>query len=211
MKLEDLLGKDLYAQVQAKIDEANAKEEDKLKHIRYADLSEGEYVGKGKHDAEIDKLNGLLTGKDAELAQANSLIEELKKGTKGNEELQGKITAYTAQVAELQKQLEETKIKSAVKVALLADKAIDVDYLTFKLNEKLNAEGKKLELDDNGNVKDWKGYSESLHTSFPNMFESSSIKKIDENKLPGSDDERKSEPTSLADALRMQFEQGTNT
>lgn len=211
MKLEDLLGKDLYAQVQAKIDEANAKEEDKLKHIRYADLSEGEYVGKGKHDAEIDKLNGLLSGKDAELAQANSLIEELKKGTKGNEELQGKITSYTAQVAELQKQLEETKMKSAIKVALLADKAIDVDYLTFKLNEKLNAEGKKLELDDNGNVKDWKTYSDGLHTSFPNMFESSSAKKIDENKLPGSDDERKSEPTSLADALRMQFEQGTNT
>ena len=47
MKLEELLGADLYAQVKAKLDEVNANEPDKLKHVRYADLSEGEYVGKG--------------------------------------------------------------------------------------------------------------------------------------------------------------------
>lgn len=35
MKLEELLGADLYAQVKAKLDEANAKEPDKLKHVRY--------------------------------------------------------------------------------------------------------------------------------------------------------------------------------
>lgn len=51
MKLEELLGEELYAKVQEKLDAANAEEPDKLKHIRYADLSEGEYVGKGKHDA----------------------------------------------------------------------------------------------------------------------------------------------------------------
>ena len=55
MKLEDLLGKELYAQVQAKLDEVNAKEPDKLKHVRYADLSEGEYVGKGKYESEVEK------------------------------------------------------------------------------------------------------------------------------------------------------------
>ena len=49
MKLEELLGADLYAQVKAKLDEVNANEPDKLKHARYADLSEGEYVGKGKY------------------------------------------------------------------------------------------------------------------------------------------------------------------
>ena len=40
MKLEDLLEKGLYEQVKAAIYTANAKEPDKLKHIRYADLSE---------------------------------------------------------------------------------------------------------------------------------------------------------------------------
>lgn len=46
MKLEELLGADLYAQVKSKLDEVNANEPDKLKHVRYADLSEGEYGGK---------------------------------------------------------------------------------------------------------------------------------------------------------------------
>ena len=48
MKLEELLEKELYAQVKAAIDAANAKEPDKLKHIRYADLSEGNYISKEK-------------------------------------------------------------------------------------------------------------------------------------------------------------------
>ena len=34
MKLEDLLGEDLWKQVKEKIDEKNANEADKLKHIR---------------------------------------------------------------------------------------------------------------------------------------------------------------------------------
>lgn len=46
MTLEKLLGAELYSQVQAKIEEVNSKESDKLKHVRYADLSEGNYVGK---------------------------------------------------------------------------------------------------------------------------------------------------------------------
>lgn len=59
MTLEELLGADLYSQVQAKIDEVNNKETDKLKHVRYADLSEGNYVGKdgccGYNQMEIEK------------------------------------------------------------------------------------------------------------------------------------------------------------
>ena len=155
MKLEELLGADLYAQVKAKLDEVNANEPDKLKHVRYADLSEGEYVGKGKYDSEIEKLNNIISGKDKELTTANDLIVQLKKGTKGNEELQGKITTYETQVSDLQKQLAETKMKSAIKVALLSEKAVYVDYLTFKLNEKLKEKGETLELDENDNIKGW--------------------------------------------------------
>lgn len=132
MKLEELLGEELYKQVAAKIDEKNAGEPDKLKHIRYADLSEGEYVGKGKYDSEIEKLNNIISGKDTELTTANDLIAELKKGTKGNEELQGKITGYEAQVEQLQKQLAETKLKSAIKVALLSETGINQVYKQTK-------------------------------------------------------------------------------
>ena len=78
MTLQELLGEELYKQVQAKLDEVNGKEPDKLKHIRYADLSEGNYVGKGKYDADIEKLNNLISGKDAELTTANTPLQSLR-------------------------------------------------------------------------------------------------------------------------------------
>lgn len=215
MKLEELLGADLYAQVKAKLDEANAKEPDKLKHVRYADLSEGEYVSKGKYDSEIEKLNNLLSGKDTELTTANNLIADLKKGTKGNEELQGKITGYETQVADLQKQLQETKVKSAIKVALLSEKAVDVDYLTFKLNEKLKEKGETLELDENDNIKGWADKLSGLKTQFPTMFESSSkggdgYKPLGDGKIPGTEGDRgRTDPKDLAEALQQQFEATT--
>lgn len=180
MKLEELLGSELYAQVQAKLDEVNGKEPDKLKHVRYADLSEGEYVGKGKHDA----LQAKFDGQTAELEKANNLIAQLKKDTKGNEELQGKITTYEGQVSDLQKQLADTKMKSAIKVALLEAQANDIDYLMYKLNEKLNEKGETLELDDNENIKGWDAQLESLKTQFPNMFNEEQNRRIEPNKLP---------------------------
>ena len=201
MKLEELLGAELFAQVQAKLDEVNGKEPDKQKHVRYADLSEGEYVGRGKHDA----LQAKYDSQSEELATANTLIAELKKGTKGNEELQGKITAYEGQVADLQAELAETKLKSAIKVALLSEKAVDIDYLTFKLEEKLKEKGETLELDENDNIKSWDSQLEGLKTQFPTMFESGT-KKIEPNRLPNGDPDNKTEPKSLEEALKFQYE-----
>lgn len=208
MKLEELLGAELYAQVQAKLDEVNGKEPDKLKHVRYADLSEGDYVAKGKYDA----LQVKYDGQTQELTSANELITQLKKGTKGNEELQGKISAYETQVTDLQNQLAETKMKAAIKVALLSEKAVDVDYLTFKLNEKLKEKGETLELDENDNIKGWSDKLSGLKTQFPNMFETSATggdkKIIDPNKLPDGDDGKtltKSELLKKPYAERLQI------
>ena len=201
MKLEELLGAELYAQVQTKLDEVNGKEPDKLKHVRYADLSEGEYVGKGKHDA----LQAKFDSQTEALATANTLIAELKKGTKGNEELQGKITAYEGEVADLKQELADTKLKSAIKVALLSEKAVDVDYLTFKLNEKLKEKGETLELDENDNIKGWAAQLEGLKTQFPTMFNVGK-KEIDSKRLPESNHDNEAEPKSLEEALKIQYE-----
>ena len=167
------------------INEYNGNEANKDKQIKIGNLGTGEYVGKGKYDA----LQELVTGKETELKTANELIAELKKGTKGNEELQKKIGDYDSQVAELQQQLQETKIKSAIKVALLSEKANDVDYLTFKLNEKLNEKGETLELDENDNIKGWKDKIEGLKIQFPSMFTSATDgrKVLDDGKLPNTD------------------------
>lgn len=167
----------------------NGNEANKENQIKVANLGSGEYVGKGKHDALAESLKG----KEAELLSANELIAELKKGTKGNEELQGKITGYETQVADLQAQLQETKIKAAVKVALLSEKAVDVDYLTYKLNEKLKEKGETLTLDENDNIKGWDALKDGLKTQFPTMFESasgSSMRVLGDNTLPAGNGNR---------------------
>lgn len=165
MKLEELLGAELYAQVKAKLDEVNGNEPDKLKHVRYADLSEGEYIGKGKHEA----LQAKFDSQAQELVSANELIAELQKGTKGNEALQTKITEYESQVAQLQEALEKTQIENAIQLALRDAKAVDPDYLAFKLKEKYSAD--ELKLGEDGKIKGMDDKLAGLKTQFPNQFE----------------------------------------
>lgn len=182
--LKAILGDDLYKQFEEKVNAHNGNEANKDKQIKIGNLGSGEYVGKGKHDSEIEKLNALLSGKDTELQTANNLIAELQKATKGNEEMQGKFTEYQNQVAQLQAQLAETKVKAALKVALLSEKALDIDYLTYKVNEKLKGEGKALELDENENIKGWDDILSGLKTQFPTQFEKANSIQVDPNPLP---------------------------
>ena len=134
-------------------------------------------------DVRYGKLKTDFEGKSKELTEANNLIAELKKSNKGNEDMQGKITAYETQVGELQKELRQTKLDAAIKVALLSEKAMDVDYMTFKLKEK-----GELELDENDHIKDWENKITALKTQFPNQFENSGSKKIEEHKLDRTDE-----------------------
>lgn len=198
--LKEVLGEDLFKQFETALNAHNGNEANKDKQIKLANLSSGEYVGKGKYDA----LQALLDGKTTELDTANGLIAELKKGTKGNEELQGKISGYETQVADLQKQLAETKLKSAIKVALLSENVSDVDYVTYKLECKLKDENKTLELDENDNIKAWNDILSGLKTQLPTQFETSTSKKIAEHKLEQGDDNNKSTVTK-EDFSRMGY------
>lgn len=180
--LKEILGDELYKQVEAAVNAFNGNAENKDKQIKLANLGSGEYVGKGKYD----NLQALLDGKTTELDTANGLIAELKKGTKGNEELQGKITGYESQVAQLQAELEKTKLENAIQLALRDAKAIDPDYLAFKLREKYNAE--QLQLDENGKVKGIDDKLAGLKTQFPNQFEGAGTKKFEEHRLPDDHD-----------------------
>lgn len=203
--LKAVLGEEFYNQFVEKINAYNGDEANKDKQVKLGNLASGEYVGKGKYDALQETLNG----KDTELTSANDLIAQLKKSSKGNEEMQGKITDYETEVAQLKQQLQETEIRSAVKVALMSEKAVDVDYLTYKLNEKLKEKGESLELDENGKIKGWDDLSSGLKTQFPKMFETASddggYKPLDDGKLPDTD-KREEEPKTLAEALRQNYE-----
>lgn len=184
--LKEILGEELYAQFVEKVNAHNGNEANKDNLIKIANLASGEYVGKGKYDA----LEAVLNGKQAELTTANNLIAELKKGTAGNEDLQNKISGYETQVTDLQKQLQETKVKAALKVALLSEKAVDVDYLTYKINEKMNEQGRTLELDENEHIKGIDDLLSGMKVQFPTQFEAAKgeRKVLGDNRLPGSDD-----------------------
>ena len=181
--LKEILGEDLYNQFVEKVNAHNGNESNKDKQIKLENLNSGKYVSKLKYE----DLETQLAGRQSELDTANGLIAELKKGNKGNEELQGKVTQYEQTIANLQAQFHEEKVKNAIKVSLLSEKAVDVDYLTYKLNEKLKEKGESLELDENDNIKGWEDKLSGLKTQFPTMFESSQRKIIEENRLPEGD------------------------
>lgn len=199
--LKEILGEELFKQFETAVNAYNGSEANKDKQIKLANLGGGEYVGKGKYDA----LQAQLDGKTTELDTANGLIAELKKGTKGNEELQGKITGYETQVQQLQAELEKTKLENAIQLALRDAKAVDPEYLAFKLREKYKPE--ELTLDENGKVKGMDDKLAGLKTQFPNQFESAGQKKVKENKLPeGDHGGGEAEPKSLEDALKLAYE-----
>lgn len=128
MKLEELLGEDLYKQVKEKIDAANANEADKLKHIRYADLSEGEYVSKGKYDAAVAEKENLA----GQIKTLNATIGDLKKNNADNESLQTTITDLQAKLKEQQTANEQITKSYALKDQLSKQGVLDPDYLIYK-------------------------------------------------------------------------------
>ncbi len=186
MKLEELLkdAPDALKAIQDAIAKANEGQEDKLKHIRFADLSEGGYVSKDKYtNLETD-----LNGKTTELEKANNLIEELKKGTAGKDQaLQQKITDYEAEITTLKAENTNLKTENALKFALVAAGAVDVDYLVFKAKEK-----GEIKLGDDGKIKGEDDLISGLKTQHPAMFGASNNqqqngnRKILENNLPNS-------------------------
>lgn len=128
MKLEELLGEDLYKQVKEKIDAANANETDKLKHIRYADLSEGEYVSKGKYDTAVAEKENLA----GQIKTLNATIGDLKKNNADNESLQTTITDLQAKLKEQQTANEQITRTYALKDQLSKQGVLDPDYLIYK-------------------------------------------------------------------------------
>ena len=132
-------------------------------------------------DLRYGKLKEQFDGKDKELVEAQKLIAELKKAGAGTEDLQKKITEYETKVTDLQKQLEASKLESAIKVALLEAKATDVDYLMFKLGKD------GLSVGEDGKVKGLDSKLEELKKQFPNQFDGGHPPKVKENRLPDDD------------------------
>lgn len=128
MKLQDLLGEELYKQVEEKLNAANAGETDKLKHIRYVDLSEGEYVSKTKHALLEEEKKNLET----QIGTLNTTINTLKKDNQDNEELQNTITALQTDLKNQQQENAKLAKTYALKEKLSQSGVLDPDYLIYK-------------------------------------------------------------------------------
>lgn len=158
--------------------------------IRYGKL-------KGQHDTLKTDYDTLKKDHDT-----------LKQASGDNAELLKQVGEKDATISALQKQLTQTKIEAKAHTKLLAAgfKPEDLEYLTFKLN----ANG-EMELDDREEIKGIDDKISALKTQVPASLLPTGKKNIIENHLPdntGGGDE--GEPKTLADALRMQYEENNN-
>ena len=133
---------------------------------------------------------------------AQKTIDDLKKSTEGNADLQRKIKEYEAEVTRLKAELTKTKVEAELRTELLEAGVTDVDYISYQMGK-----AGPVELGEDGKIKDFKDKIESLKKSHPNQFTDTSKKTYLQNKLPpkkpGGEDEA---PETLADALKDHYE-----
>lgn len=162
-------------------------------------------TGEENLDTRYSKLKSDHDGTEKQLKEANELIEQLKKGTGDNEALQGRISEYENRVAVLEQENAKLKVEGALKVALLdaGAKASDIDYLMFKAGNG----GKELKVTEDGRLKGEEELIAGLKTQFPGNFAAKEEREIQEHRLESGDvGNENSEPKTLSEALRMQFE-----
>ena len=106
--------------------------------------------------------------------------------------LETDLSGKTTELTKANNLIEELKTENALKFALVAAGAVDVDYLVFKAKEK-----GEIKLGDDGKIKGEDDLISGLKTQHPTMFEASNgnqqqsgNRKILENNLPGGDKDK---------------------
>ena len=132
--LKEILGDDLYNQVETKVSSYNEKSENKDKKISIVNVNNGEYVSKAKYL----QMETVYNNTKASLETANNTIKDLKKSNGDNADLQQKIANYETEKANLEAKHKETTEKlikeSAIKDALYNEKAKHPELLLSKFD-----------------------------------------------------------------------------
>lgn len=154
-------------------------------------------------DIRYGKLKDQHAGQAKQLEEALALIETMKKDTKGQEDLQKKISDSEARMAQLEKENQELRADSGMDRLLIAAgaKQSDLDYLKFQWRKK-----GEIAFDDKGEIKGGEDAVAALKTQCPAQFEGGGGRKYEERKLPNPQDDGGAEPKDLADAMRMHYE-----
>lgn len=126
--LKELLGEELYSQVESAVKAFNEKPENKEKQVKLANLTTGEYVGKAKYDSlEIEKKN-----LETQVGTLQKTIDTLNESNKDNEDLQKTISQLKEDLKTQQAQNVKTSQIYALKEAMGKAGITDPDYLIYK-------------------------------------------------------------------------------
>ena len=166
MSLKELLGEELYSQVEAKLGD---------EEIILASENDGDYVPRtrlNEKNEKIDELNDKIDGLQEQLDERASQLEELKQDTNASEELKEKIKELEKQNEEKQKEfeskLQEERLENAIEKEALKRQARNPKAVKALLDRE------SLELTDEG-VKNLTEQFDELAESDPYLFEGDSV------------------------------------
>ena len=109
MKLEDLFSPELLAQIKARIDEVNAAEPNKAKHVKLVDLSEGGYISADKYNDKTGSLSGQISDLQAQIQKRDSDMADLSAKLTAAQADASKLSDAQQALTGLQKQYENDK------------------------------------------------------------------------------------------------------
>lgn len=182
--LKEILGAELFAQVAEKINAHNGNEANQGNQIKLGNLGGGEYVGKAKHDSEIERLNALLSGKETDIQNLTATLDSLRKGKVDADAIQARLTEAERLLAESKEREAATKAKYALRDLLREENVADVDYAEYLIKKRMAEDGKAVELDDNEHIKGREDLISGLKTQTPNLFKKAVGVEVEENPLP---------------------------
>lgn len=116
--LKAILGDELFTQFETAVKAYNEKPENKDKPVKLADLSTGEYVGKGKYSTLETEISNLKE----QIKTNEETIDTLKKSNKDNETLQTTINEHEETIQSLKTtyegKLKELTVNNAIQAKL---------------------------------------------------------------------------------------------
>ncbi|AZO96140.1 phage scaffolding protein [Halocella sp. SP3-1] len=174
MDLKELLGEELFAQVNEKLE---AQEGD-IKLL----VNDGSFIPRSRLNdktSELESLQEQLKAKDELIAENKKQMEQLKNDTQASEELKAKIAEYEEQNKTLQEQTKQqieqkqqelirTKKQAALQVALK-----DTKYPDLLLK---NVDYEQIGVDDKGNLTGLDDVVTGLKESYADLFGKTTIK-----------------------------------
>lgn len=84
-------------------------------------------------------------------------------------------------------ELGSAKVRSALSAALAEAKAIDAEYVEYKLRTSVSARGEEIEVDESGKIKHWEELLAELKRSVPQQFAHSERRRAVPTPLPKHD------------------------